>query len=92
MESRSGRLRGSNKKDRGQPLFFLHAIFFSRLVERFPAGSQHWFRVETPRAPFLENAYYPKTSLTGTSPIISGMRCQPSSVLGLPQLSNKVLL
>ena len=29
MESRSGRLRGSNKKDRGQPLFFLPAAFDS---------------------------------------------------------------
>jgi hypothetical protein len=75
MESRSGRLRGSNKKDRGQPLFFF-ADIFGRLVERFPAGSQHRVRVEMPRAPFLENAYYPKTSLTGSSPIISGMRCQ----------------
>ena len=27
MESRSGRLRGSNKKDRGQPLFFFCPVF-----------------------------------------------------------------
>ena len=27
MESRSGRLRDSNKEDRGRPLFFLPAVF-----------------------------------------------------------------
>ena len=31
MESRSGRLRGSNKKDRGQPLFFF-ACFLQGLT------------------------------------------------------------
>ena len=92
MESRSGRLRGSNKKDRGQPLFFLHAIFFGRLVERFPAGSQHRFRVEMPRAPFLENAYHPQESLIGSCAVISRIRCQAGSVLGLPQLGNEILL
>ena len=91
MESRSGRLRGSNKKDRGQPLFFLRAIF-GRLVERVPARSQHRVRVEMPRAPFLENAYYTQESLIRSYAVISRMRCQAGSVLGLPQLSNKVLL
>ena len=37
MESRSGRLRGSNKKTEGNLCFFLRVIFVG-LIERSPAG------------------------------------------------------